>query len=83
MVKNPSCNTEDTSSIPGWGTKIPHGMWQLSLRTATTEPMSSGARVPQLESLRAATTEPVHSGAQASQLERSPRTTTEDPTCPN
>ena len=24
VVKNPACNTRDSGSIPGWGTKIPH-----------------------------------------------------------
>ena len=37
MVKNPSCNAGDLSSIPGWGTEIPHAVEQLSLH-ATTEP---------------------------------------------
>ena len=38
VVKNPSCNAEDTSVIPGWGTMIPHATEQLSSHTATTEP---------------------------------------------
>ena len=38
MVKNPSCDAGDASSIPGRGTKIPHAVGQLSLRAATTEP---------------------------------------------
>ena len=42
------CN--DTGSIPGWGTKIPHAMQQLSPHTATTEPTS-----PHLESPCAST----------------------------
>ena len=37
VVKNPSCNAEDTSSIPGQGTKIPHDSGQLSLCAITTE----------------------------------------------
>ena len=37
VVKNPSCNTGDSSSIPGLGTKIPHATGQLSLRATTTE----------------------------------------------
>ena len=49
MVKNPSCNAGDTSSIPGQGTKIPHAAGQLSLCTTTTEPGRSGAHMPQLE----------------------------------
>ena len=28
VVKNPPCNAEDMGLIPGWGTKIPHGMGQ-------------------------------------------------------
>ena len=31
VVKNPPCNAEDTDSIPGQGTKIPHSTEQLSL----------------------------------------------------
>ena len=26
VVKNLPCNAEDTGSIPGWGTKIPHAV---------------------------------------------------------
>ena len=32
VVKNLSCNTGDAGSIPGWGTKIPHAVGQLSPR---------------------------------------------------
>ena len=39
MVKNPPSNAEDSGSIPGWGTKIPHTSGQLHWRTTTTEPM--------------------------------------------
>ena len=39
VVKNPPVNAGDTGLIPGLGTKIPHPMGQLSLRSATTEPM--------------------------------------------
>ena len=49
VVKNPPTNATDSGSIPGRGTKIPHAMGQLSLRSATTEPAHSGAHVPQLE----------------------------------
>ena len=38
VVKNPPSNAGDAGSIPGWGTKIPHAMEQLSLHAATTEP---------------------------------------------
>ena len=59
VVKNPSCNAGDASSIPGWGTKIPHASGQLSPCTAITEPMRSGALAPQVErSLCAATKNP-------------------------
>ena len=32
-VKNPSCNSGDMGSIPGWGTKIPHDSEQLRTHT--------------------------------------------------
>ena len=38
VVKNPPSNAGDRGSIPGWGTKIPHALGQLSLCAATTEP---------------------------------------------
>ena len=37
VVKNLPYNARGTGSIPGQGTKIPHAMGQLSLRTTTTE----------------------------------------------
>ena len=37
VVKNPPSNVGDKGSIPGRGTKIPHAVEQLSLRTSTTE----------------------------------------------
>ena len=37
VVKNLPCKAEDTGSIPGWGTKIPHAAGQLSPRATTTE----------------------------------------------
>ena len=43
MVKDPSSNARDVGSIPGWGTKIPQAAGQLSMLTATTELMHSGA----------------------------------------
>ena len=56
VVKHPPPNAGDASSIPGWGTKIPHATGQLSPCTATTEPAHSAAHTPQLgRSLRAAT----------------------------
>ena len=49
VVKNLPSNAGDAGSIPGRGTKIPHAVGQLSLHTATTEPVCSGAHMPQLE----------------------------------
>ena len=43
-VKNLSFNAGDMGLMPGWGTKIPHALGQLSLHAATTY-------LPQLESL--------------------------------
>ena len=37
MVKNLPCNVEDTSSIPGQGTKIPRTAEYLSSHTVTRE----------------------------------------------
>ena len=39
VVKNPPVNARNTGLIPGLGTRIPHAMGQLSLRSATTEPI--------------------------------------------
>ena len=39
VVKNLPCKTQDASSSPGRGTKIPHAKEQPSLHTATTEPV--------------------------------------------
>ena len=66
MVENPPANAGDVGSIPGQGTKIPHAVEKLSPCAATTEPVHSGARMPQLErslcsatkSLRAASNNP-------------------------
>ena len=30
VIKNPLSNARDAGSIPGWGTKIPHAVGQLS-----------------------------------------------------
>ena len=46
VFKNPPCNAGHAGSILGWGTKIPHATEQLSLCTATAEPVYSGARAP-------------------------------------
>ena len=35
VVKNPPCNAGDMGSIPGYGTKIPYAMDQLSFCTKT------------------------------------------------
>ena len=72
VVKNLPSNAGDAGSIPGQETKIPHALGQLILRgnywacmpqldsslATTTEPMCSGARVPQLESPRTTTKYP-------------------------
>ena len=47
MIKNPCCNAGDVGSIPGWGTKIPHGA--TNRHATTTEPTCSGACVTQIE----------------------------------
>ena len=46
MVKNLPSNAEDSSSIPGLGTKIPHASGQLNPRTepAALEPASRDQR---------------------------------------
>ena len=35
VVKNPPSNAEDTGSVSGWGTKIPHDAGQLSPHATT------------------------------------------------
>ena len=65
VVKNPLYNAGDGGSIPGQGTKNPRATGQLSPRATTTEltgpnqrayvpqttePMNSGAQMPQLQS---------------------------------
>ena len=37
VVKNPPCNAGDVGLIPGWGTKIPHAVRQLSPQAATKD----------------------------------------------
>ena len=37
LVKNLPCNADDMSSIPGWGTKIPHDKKQASLQVTPSE----------------------------------------------
>ena len=51
VVENSPSNAGDVDLILGGGTKIPHTVGQLSLRTTTTEPVSSAARVPLREDL--------------------------------
>ena len=58
VVKNLPCNARDVGLIPGWGTKIPYAVEQLSPCTATTECMCSRAQAPQLESLCATVKDP-------------------------
>ena len=50
MVKNPPGNAGDTGSIPGWGTKIPRALEQLSPCATTRESVRHEERawVPQL-----------------------------------
>ena len=60
MVKNLPSNAGDAGLIPGQETKIPHAMGQLSLHTATTEPVGPGAHVPQLENSARRNKEPTH-----------------------
>ena len=48
-LKNQSCNSGDIGSVPGWGTKIPHAVEQLSLPATATEPRCSGTHVTQLQ----------------------------------
>ena len=50
VVKNPPSNAGAAGLIPGRGTKIPHaGGATKPACAATTEPMCSGVRLPQLE----------------------------------
>ena len=48
MAKNMPSNAESAGSIFGWRAKIPHAEEQPILHIATTEPMHSGACLPQL-----------------------------------
>ena len=41
VLKNQSSNAKDISSIPGWGTKIPHATGELSQPMTTNEPAHS------------------------------------------
>ena len=61
VVKNPPSNAGDAGSISGRGIKIPHATGKLSPHAATTEPMRSGAHVPQLERSPNAATKTRHS----------------------
>ena len=76
VVKNLPSNAGDAGSVPGQGTKIPHGVQQLSRYASarahmpqTTEPTRSGTHAPQPEREKTCTP----------QLERSPRTTEASP----
>ena len=55
VVKNLPFNAGDMGSVPGKGTKILHATEQLSLGTATTEPMCHNYRVCTTKDLRDAT----------------------------
>ena len=46
VVKNPPSNAGDVGSIPGWGTKIPHAMGQLSLQATTCLSLCASTREP-------------------------------------
>ena len=46
VVKNPPCNAGDMGSIPGWGTKIPHAMEQISPQATSTETVSASTEDP-------------------------------------
>lgn len=52
VVKNPPAHTGDTGSIPGLGTKIPHATGQLSLCSATTEPVLQSPEATTTKALR-------------------------------
>ena len=74
MVKNLPSNAGDMCSIPGWGTKIPHAVGQLSPGATTAElvHLSETAHVPQ-------TTEPMRPGDHGPQLDReNPHATTRE-----
>ena len=74
VVKNLPSNAGDAGLIPGWGTKIPHAVGQLSPRATTTELMHLNERTRVLQ-----TTEPTHAGARVPQLEREdPHATTRE-----
>ena len=60
VVKNPPYSLGDVGSISGRGIKIPHVVEQLSPCDATSEPMCSRAREPQLERPSDTTREPMH-----------------------
>ena len=38
VIKNPLSKAEDSDSIPGWGTKIPHAGEQLKPHATAMEP---------------------------------------------
>ena len=46
VVKNLPSNAEDTGSIPGWGTKIPHATGQLSPCAQLLSPRASTREKP-------------------------------------
>ena len=81
VVKNPPSNAGDTSSIPGWRTKIPHAAGQLSPGAT-----NYWAHAPQLDSPRAtnynSATKPGRHDYRAHVL-WSPRATTKDLVCRN
>ena len=44
MVKNLPSNAGDMGSIPGWRTKIPHAVGQLSRTSQLEKPLSTATR---------------------------------------
>ena len=74
MVKNLPSNAGVIGSIPGGGTKIPQAAGPLSPRATTTEPMQSGACVPQLEISLCATTREAHVLQRSHVLQLKPNT---------
>ena len=46
VVENPPSNAGDVGSIPGWETKVPHAVGQLSPRTTTREARAPQQKIP-------------------------------------
>ena len=52
VVKSLPGNAGDTDLIPGWGTKIPHAYYQLSLQALITVPASHNQSISVLQQKR-------------------------------